>query len=196
VAENIAYGRGSRLSPNGRKPDATPAEIEAAARAANAEEFIERLAEGYDTIIGEAGATLSGGEKQRLSLARAFLKNAPVLILDEPTSALDARTEAQLLEALERLMEARIAFVIAHRLSTIRRADQILVVEHGQIVERGPHDVLLARGGTYAELYEKQMPTAVETDAADTGPRSSLDSTRGWTAWARRRRGSRDRRPD
>jgi ATP-binding cassette subfamily B protein/subfamily B ATP-binding cassette protein MsbA len=166
VAENIAYGRGSRLAEGDRRPDATQREIEAAARAANADMFIENLPDGYDTIIGEAGATLSGGEKQRLSLARAFLKDAPVLILDEPTSALDARTESNLLEALERLMEGRIAFVIAHRLSTIRSADQIVVVEQGEIVEYGSHEALLARGGVYAELYETQIQSGTEAGLA------------------------------
>ena len=110
VADNIAYGR----------PDATRAEIEAAAVAANAEAFIRRLPGGFDAVVGERGATLSGGEKQRLSIARALLKDAPILILDEPTSALDARTEALLLDALRRLMRGRTTFVIAHRLSTIR----------------------------------------------------------------------------
>jgi ATP-binding cassette, subfamily B, bacterial len=147
VAENIAYGR----------TNASHAEIVAAARAANAHEFIVRLPEGYDSVVGEKGATLSGGEKQRLSIARAFLKDAPVLILDEPTSALDARTEASLLEALERLMEGRITFVVAHRLSTIRGADQIIVLDRGEIVERGSHEMLLERDGVYAALYRLQM---------------------------------------
>jgi ATP-binding cassette subfamily B protein len=179
VAENIAYGRGSRLASRGREPDASQAEIEAAARAANAHEFIMRLPDGYDTIIGEAGATLSGGEKQRLSLARAFLKDAPILILDEPTSALDARTEAQLLDALDRLMAGRIVFVNAHRLSTIRRADQILVLEDGRIVERGAHEQLLARGGAYAELYRTQMRPGDQADAqADGGVAPSLTRRR------------------
>lgn len=182
VAENIAYGRGSRLAGIDRAPDATAAEIEAAAKAANAHEFITSLPDGYDTIVGEAGATMSGGEKQRLSLARAFLKDAPVLILDEPTSALDARTEAQLLEALERLMEGRIAVVIAHRLSTIRRADQILVIDHGQIVERGPHDELLGRGGMYAELYETQM----QAQAAESGDGARPAPELGPRWWRRR----------
>jgi len=146
VAENIAYGR----------PDATRAEIAAAAEAANADQFIEHLPGGYDAVIGERGATLSGGEKQRLSIARAFLKDAGVLILDEPTSALDARTESALLDALERLMAGRITFVIAHRLSTIRHADQIVVLEHGRIVERGTHRELLERGGLYATLHRQQ----------------------------------------
>ncbi len=146
VAENIAYGR----------PEATRAEIVAAASAANADAFIRRLPEGYDSVIGERGATLSGGEKQRLSIARAFLKNAPILVLDEPTSALDARTESFLLEALERLMEGRTTFIIAHRLSTIRNADRILVVDQGEIVEEGPHSELVALGGLYASLYRHQ----------------------------------------
>jgi ATP-binding cassette subfamily B protein/subfamily B ATP-binding cassette protein MsbA len=150
VAENIAYGR----------PDATREAIVAAAEAANAHEFIMRLPEGYDSVIGERGATLSGGEKQRLSIARAFLKDAPVLILDEPTSALDARTEGMLLDALERLMKGRLTFIIAHRLSTIRNATQILVLDHGEIVERGAHDALLANDGLYATLYNRQMDIA------------------------------------
>jgi ATP-binding cassette subfamily B protein len=150
VAENIAYGR----------PEASREEIEAAAAAANADGFIGRLPDGFDTIIGERGATLSGGEKQRLSIARAFLRDAPILILDEPTSALDANTESMLLDALERLMNGRVTFIIAHRLSTIRHADQILVVEGGRIVERGAHEELLAEGGLYAGLYARQMDVA------------------------------------
>jgi len=159
IAENIAYGR----------PEATRAEVEAAARAANAHDFVTLLPQGYDTVVGERGATLSGGEKQRLSIARAFLKDAPVLVLDEPTSALDARTEGALLEALERLMDGRISFVIAHRLSTIRRATQILVIEHGQVIESGSHAELLDAGGLYSSLYRRQMDMA-EHDA----PREAL----------------------
>jgi ATP-binding cassette subfamily B protein/subfamily B ATP-binding cassette protein MsbA len=150
IAENIAYGR----------PAAALADIEAAAVAANAHTFIERLAQGYDTVVGERGATLSGGEKQRLSIARAFLKDAPVLILDEPTSALDARTEGALLKALERLMRDRISFVVAHRLSTIRAASRILVLDGGRIVEAGSHRELLAAGGLYSALYRRQMDLA------------------------------------
>jgi ATP-binding cassette subfamily B protein/subfamily B ATP-binding cassette protein MsbA len=146
VAENIAYGR----------PEASMEEIVAAARAASADRFIARLPDGYDTVIGERGATLSGGEKQRLSIARAFLKDAPVLILDEPTSALDARTESSLLDALERLMDRRITFIIAHRLSTIGKATQIIVLERGRVIERGTHEELLERGSTYADLYSRQ----------------------------------------
>jgi ATP-binding cassette subfamily B protein/subfamily B ATP-binding cassette protein MsbA len=150
VAENIAYGR----------PEATREEIVAAAVAANADQFIRRLPQGYDTVIGERGATLSGGEKQRLSIARALLKDAPILILDEPTSALDARTESLLLDALERLMKGRTTFIIAHRLSTTRHADHILVLDHGNIVEQGRHSELMALRGLYASLYRQQMEQA------------------------------------
>jgi ATP-binding cassette subfamily B protein/subfamily B ATP-binding cassette protein MsbA len=132
VAENIAYGR----------PEASREQIVAAAVAANADEFIDRLPEGYDTVIGERGATLSGGQRQRLAIARALLKDAPILILDEPTSALDAKTEALILEALERLMAGRTTFIIAHRLSTIRQADRIVVLKGGKIVEQGSQEEL------------------------------------------------------
>lgn len=147
IADNIAYGR----------PEATKEDIARAAAAANADEFILDLPEGFDTVVGERGATLSGGQKQRLSIARAFLKDAPVLILDEPTSALDARTEGLLLDAIERLMHNRVTFVIAHRLSTIRQADQILVVDKGRIIERGTHHELMEVGGLYQSLYSQQM---------------------------------------
>jgi ATP-binding cassette subfamily B protein/subfamily B ATP-binding cassette protein MsbA len=149
IAENIAYGRRG----------ASREEIVAAARAANAHGFISRLPDGYDTVVGERGATLSGGERQRVAIARALLKDAPVLILDEPTSAVDAETEAALLQALERLMVGRTTVIIAHRLSTIRRADQILVLRDGQIVERGDHHGLLATAGHYARMHHIQHAT-------------------------------------
>jgi ABC-type multidrug transport system fused ATPase/permease subunit len=146
IAENIAYGR----------PGASREEIVQAARAANAHEFVSKLPEGYDTVVGERGATLSGGERQRVAIARALLKDAPVLILDEPTSALDAETEASLLQALDRLMAGRTTVIIAHRLSTIRRADQILVLRDGQIVERGRHQDLIDLDGHYAHMHDIQ----------------------------------------
>jgi ATP-binding cassette subfamily B protein/subfamily B ATP-binding cassette protein MsbA len=151
VSENIAYGQ----------PNATLAEIEAAARAAGAHEFIQGLPGGYRSILGERGATLSGGQRQRLSIARALLKNAPVLILDEPTSALDAETEAALLQALDRLLKGRTTFIIAHRLSTVRRADRIVVLDEGRIVESGRHAQLLAAGGHYARLHQVQFGTSL-----------------------------------
>ena len=146
IAENIRYGR----------LDATTDVVVAAAEAANAHDFITRLPQGYDTELGERGAKLSGGERQRISVARAFLKDAPILILDEPTSSIDSRTEAVILDALDRLMEGRTTFMIAHRLSTVRRADHILVVDHGRVVEQGTHEELLALDGTYKQLHDLQ----------------------------------------
>ena len=138
-------------------PDATHAELEAACRAANIHGFIASLPEGYDTVVGERGYRLSGGEKQRLAIARVVLKAPRFLILDEATSHLDSQAESLIQEALERIMEDRTSLVIAHRLSTILAADKILVLERGRIVEEGTHSELLRRGGLYAELYETQF---------------------------------------
>jgi ABC-type multidrug transport system fused ATPase/permease subunit len=146
IEDNIRYGR----------LDASPEEIRDAARAANAHDFITGLPQGYGTVLGEGGAQISGGERQRICVARAFLKDAPVLILDEPTSSIDSKTEGVILDALDDLMEGRTSFMIAHRLSTVRHADQILVMEHGRIVERGTHEELLRHGSVYRQLHEAQ----------------------------------------
>jgi subfamily B ATP-binding cassette protein MsbA/ATP-binding cassette subfamily B protein AbcA/BmrA len=127
---------------------------------ANIHEFIAQLPEGYKTLVGERGARLSGGQRQRIALARAILKDAPILLLDEPTSALDTESEALVQDALERFMVGRTTIVVAHRLSTIRRANHVLVVEEGQIVEEGTHEVLMARAGRYSELYMRQFEDA------------------------------------
>jgi ATP-binding cassette subfamily B protein/subfamily B ATP-binding cassette protein MsbA len=153
VRENIAYGR----------PGAGEAEIVAAARAAGAHDFVTALPQGYDTPIGERGVTLSGGQRQRLAIARAFVKDAPILVLDEPTSALDAEAEAGLLRALDRLMEGRTTLIIAHRLSTIRGADRIAVLDRGALIALGPHDELLLRCPLYARLWHLQRGTAALT---------------------------------
>jgi ATP-binding cassette subfamily B protein len=146
IEDNIGYGR----------LEASPEEIRAAARAANAHEFIEGLPAGYQTLLGERGAKISGGERQRICVARAFLKDAPILILDEPTSSIDSRTEGVILDALDDLMEGRTSFMIAHRLSTVRHADQILVMNEGRVVERGTHEELLHQGAIYRQLHDAQ----------------------------------------
>ncbi|MBM3647842.1 MAG: ATP-binding cassette domain-containing protein, partial [Alphaproteobacteria bacterium] len=139
------------------KPDATQAELEEAARLAEAHDFILRQPNGYETLVGERGATLSGGERQRLAIARALLKNPPILILDEATSALDSVTEARIQKALKTLMQGRTTFVIAHRLSTIRDADMVVVFEHGRVVEQGRYQDLLDRDGAFARLVATQQ---------------------------------------
>jgi ABC-type multidrug transport system fused ATPase/permease subunit len=156
VRENIAYGR----------PDATPDQIADAARLAQLDDFLARLPEGMETVVGESGATLSAGEQLRITIARAILRNAPLLILDEPTSALDADTEARVMQGLESLMTGRTTFVIAHRLSTVRRADVVLVLDDGRIVEEGTFNELVARGGHFARLHRTQFGEEAERAAS------------------------------
>ncbi len=150
VRDNIAYGRDG----------ATEAEIIEAAKLANADEFIARMPHGYDTMVGERGDTLSGGQRQRIGIARALVRNNPILILDEPTAALDTESERLVIEALERLMKGRTVITIAHRLSTIRDADKIIVLDKGVVAEQGTHEQLIALGGIYAALCGSQFDTA------------------------------------
>src|SRR5438105_1574838 len=147
VWQNIAYG----------KPEASRAEIIRAAKLANADEFIDKMPEGYDTMIGEHGATLSGGQRQRITIARAIIRNSPILILDEPSAGLDAESEKLVFDALGNLMEGKTSIVIAHRLATVIRADVIFVIDDGKVVEQGTHAELLAGGGLYSRLYELQF---------------------------------------
>jgi ATP-binding cassette, subfamily B, bacterial len=150
VRENIAYGR----------PDATEEEIIEAARRAQADEFIRQMPQEYDSLVGERGGHLSVGQRQRIGIARAFLKNAPILLLDEPTSALDPRTEAAIMETIKELMRGRTTLIATHRLATIHNLDQIIVLDHGRIIEQGRGPDLLARGGVYAKLYASgKFPT-------------------------------------
>ncbi len=152
IWENIAYG----------KPDASRAEIMRAAQVANAHEFIEKMPEGYDTMLGERGVTLSGGQRQRIAIARAVIRDTPILVLDEPTSGLDAASEEAVIEALDRLMKDRTTVLIAHHLGTIRHADIIFVVNDSALAEQGSHEELLARGGVYADLYKTQTSEGAE----------------------------------
>jgi ATP-binding cassette, subfamily B, bacterial len=154
VWQNIAYG----------KPEASLDEIIRAARLANAHEFIERMPEGYQTMVGERGATLSGGQRQRIAIARAIIRDSPILILDEPTSGLDTSSEKLVLEALERLMEGKTVIMIAHHLETVRKADMIFTLSDGRIVDRGTHRELMVRGGLYAQLYQDQFRSNGEAD--------------------------------
>jgi ATP-binding cassette subfamily B protein len=158
IAENIAYG----------KPEASREEIVAAARAAHAHEFILRLPQGYDSLVGERGQALSGGERQRISIARALLINPRILIMDEATSSVDTATEKEIQKALDNLVQGRTTIAIAHRLSTLRKADRLVVMDRGQIVEVGHHDALMEQGGAYYRLYQAQLRQA-ENDANTVG---------------------------
>jgi subfamily B ATP-binding cassette protein MsbA len=181
IAANIAYGA----------PDAAGTAIEAAARHAHAHEFIISLAKGYDTMIGERGQRLSGGQRQRLAIARALLRNSPILLLDEATSSLDSESELLVQEALANLMANRTSLVIAHRLSTVRRADLIMVLERGRIIEMGRHEELLARaGGAYARLYSLQLIAGKRTDSLLAG---STDTDGEWDGHEQRATGTEER---
>jgi ATP-binding cassette subfamily B protein len=164
IGDNIRYGR----------LDATHDEIVAAAKAANVHDFVTAFPQGYDTPLGERGAQLSGGERQRIAVARAFLKDAPILILDEPTSSIDSKTEAVILDALDRLMVGRTTFLVAHRLSTLRSVSKILVLDHGQLAEQGTHDELLARGGLYRQLHDVQSGASRRVATIDAARAASM----------------------
>jgi ABC-type multidrug transport system fused ATPase/permease subunit len=150
IRENIAYGR----------PGASDAEIEAAARAADAHAFVAALPDGYDTVIGQRGRRLSGGQRQRIAVARAMVRDAPVLLLDEPTTGLDAASAERVLEPMRRLMSGRTTIVISHNLLSVREATCIVVLDGGRVVERGTHDELVAAGGRYADLWRLHAPAA------------------------------------
>jgi ATP-binding cassette, subfamily B, bacterial len=178
VRENIAYGR----------PDANDEAIEAAARAAIIHDFVQTLPDGYDSVLGERGVTLSGGQRQRLAIARAIVRDAPIVLLDEPTTGLDSRSEEMVMEALDRLKAGRTVITIAHRLTTVRRADVIFVVEEGRIVEGGTPEELLAHGGRYRQLYDLQFsPGGVdgngESEPAPAASRGRRRGTRRWRLW-------------
>jgi subfamily B ATP-binding cassette protein MsbA len=165
VRANIAYGM----------PDVSDEAVERAARAANAHDFVTALPDGYDTVVGERGAELSGGQRQRIAIARAILRDPPILIFDEATSALDTESERLVQAAIERLLAGRTVFVIAHRLSTVQRSDRIVVLDDGRVVERGTHAELLARGGLYRRLYELQFVD--EAPAPVVGPDPTTDAS-------------------
>jgi ATP-binding cassette subfamily B protein len=160
IAENIAYGL----------PEASRAQIVAAARAAHAHEFILRLPHGYDSMVGERGQGLSGGERQRISIARALLIDPRILILDEATSSVDSETEKEIQKALENLVQGRTTIAIAHRLSTLQRADRLVVLERGRVVEEGTHAALMAAEGAYFKLYEAQARNAAAQDTSGSQP--------------------------
>ena len=166
VADNIAYGKGT----------ATRDEIIAAAKLANADEFISKMPHGYDTLVGDRGDTLSGGQRQRIGIARAIIRNNPILILDEPTAALDTESEKIVMDALQNLMKGRTVITIAHRLSTIRNSDKIIVLKDGLLVEQGTHDELLANNGLYADLYHTQFPASTPPLTISPIPSSPLSS--------------------
>jgi subfamily B ATP-binding cassette protein MsbA len=152
IYDNIAFGN----------PNATKEEVMAAAKMANADEFILKMPKGYETQVGERGATLSGGQRQRIGIARVMVRNSPILLLDEPTAALDSESERLVIDALEKLMKGKTVIAIAHRLTTIRDANQILVISGGVVAEDGTHSELLQRNGIYAELYRTQFDTGEE----------------------------------